>query len=399
MRVPALLFRIAERIATLAPILLLSCALSACLGAARDQNETIPAGAPSPTVTGVDDAPQPVETGPVDTGLTETSPTETSRDQVVISPDAPVETPALKYHPGHYIAMNGFDGQDAMLLAVQPGVRGAHKRYPWRELEPEPGVYDFSIVAADLQLMADHGMQLVVMIEDKTFTDARPTPPYLWETHTLPNNAGGHTAKRWDPYVVERLSRLLAELGARFDEHPALEGIALQESAMSLSQDVKNAHGYTPEAYRDALIEILSNARAAMPRSQVFWYMNFLDGGQAYIGEIAAAAAQARIAMGGPDVLPDSWPLQRHAYPYYEAFAGRMVLFGSLQYDSYAHQRASPQSGAGGIYWTLPELFLFARDRLHANYLFWTRKPRPNPADSYDWRDALAVIREHPGFN
>ncbi len=386
----------------LALILLLSCLLSACLDTAAEDASTTepptietPAPPSVPALVGTDSTPAaPEEEEEGDTTDDEATPD---------TPEAPDTPAARKYNPGHYIAMNGFDGQSAMLLAVQPGVRGIHKRYLWKDLEPALGTYDFSAIAADLQLMADHGMQLVVMIEDKTFTDTRPTPPYLWEAHTLPNSGGGYTAKRWDPYVIERLSRLIDQLGSRFDEHPNLEGMALQETALSLAQGVKTAHGYTPEAYRDALISVLLNARAALPGSQVFWYMNFLDERQAYIGEIAAAAAAADIAMGGPDVLPDSWPLQRHAYPYYAAFKDRMTLFGAMQYDSYAHRHTAAGDGAPGAYpgtyWSMTELFLFARDQLHVNYLFWTRKPRPNPADSYDWHDVLAVIREQPSFN
>lgn len=311
------------------------------------------------------------------------------------------ETPAqetVKYHPGHYIALNDWDGPAQMIQAVRPGVTGIHKRYPWKTLEPAPGVYDFSGVAADLALAADHGMQLVVMIEDKSFSlDTKMTPPYLWDDYTLPYVHGGQVAKRWSPYVVERMGLLTAALGAAFDVHPNLEGIAFQESAMGFTPQIANAHGYTPAAYRDALIAMLIAAKSHFPRSQVFWYMNYLEGGQAYIGDIAEAVLAHGVAMGGPDVLPDSWPLGFHSYPYYARFKGRMTLFGSMQYDSYAHLHAD--SSRSGKYWTMDELFEFARDELHVDYVFWTRKPRSDPADSYNWTHALPVIAANPEFN
>jgi len=43
-------------------------------------------------------------------------------------------------------------------------------------------------------------------------------------------------------------------------------------------------------------------------------------------------------------------------------------------------------------------LFRFARDKLHANYIFWVRIPNAVPADSYDWYDALPVIKANPWF-
>jgi hypothetical protein len=98
----------------------------------------------------------------------------------------------LKYHPGHYIAMNDFDKQsDLITVASKPGVTGISKRYFWRDLEPTQGTYDFSAIDSDLQLLADHGMQLVVMVVDKSFDpDFIPTPDYL-SKYLLPIEKGG----------------------------------------------------------------------------------------------------------------------------------------------------------------------------------------------------------------
>lgn len=301
----------------------------------------------------------------------------------------------MKRHPGHYIALNDWDGDAQLLQAVRPGVTGIHKRYPWAELEPEFGVYDFSRIEADLALAADHGMRFVVMIEDKSFTmDVRRTPVYLHDGYTLPYIDGGWVAKRWDPWVQERLALLIRALGERFDAHPWFEGVAFQESAMGFTPQIQAEYGYTPEKYRDAMIRMLIATRAHFPHSQVFWYMNFLEGKQAYLGDVAEAAAKHGIAMGGPDILPDSWPLNFHTYPLYERFAGRMTLFNSVQYDSYKHVHLDAQ--AATKYWTPEELFAFARDSLHVDYIFWTRKPQRDPPDSYRWTDALPVIAANP---
>ena len=306
--------------------------------------------------------------------------------------------PALKYNPGHYIALNDWDGPAQMIEAIRPGVRGLHKRYTWRALEPSFGVYDFSGIERDLQLAKDHGMQLVIMIEDKSFgTSVRVTPDYLWANHTLPYTAGGWVAKRWAPWVVERLAALTEAMGKRFDSHPNLEGVAFQESAMGFTAAIQRQHNYTPAAYRDALIRMLVNTRQHFPSSQVFWYMNFLEGYQPYLAEVIEAVIPHRIAVGGPDVLPDNGALVRLTYPLYAQFKGQVTMFNSIQYDSYRHVHAT--AGYATKYWTPHQLFVFARDRLNVNYLFWTRKPRPDPADSYYWVDALGVIRNNPNFN
>ena len=305
----------------------------------------------------------------------------------------------LKYHPGHYISLARDDGHAEMREAGKPGVTGIQKRYLWADLEPAPGRYEFSRIESDLELASRLGLQLVVFIEDKTFSDVVPIPAYLRQgRHALPlADSQGWIAKRWDPVVIERFSALLTALGSRFDGHPGFEGVALQESALSLDMGTARAHGYEPEAYRDALIEILVAARRAFPRSQVFWYMNFLEGGNAYLADIATALVPHRIAMGGPDVLPDNASLRRHAYPLYERFKGELTLFCSIQNVSYAHPRRDGAKSAR--YWTMEQLFEFARDELHVEYLFWNRKNWRKPPDSYDWTDALPVIRDHPRFN
>lgn len=303
----------------------------------------------------------------------------------------------LKYNPGHYIALNDWDGPVQMIEAVKPGVRGLHKRYPWKDLEPTQGNYNFSVIARDLQIAQDHGMQLVIMIEDKSFSRAvRLMPPYLWNNHSVPYTHGGWVSKRWDPYVVQRMAALTKALGARFDGHPNLEGVSFQESAMGFTPAIEKQYGYTPEKYRDALIQQLTNTRQHFPTSQVFWYQNYLEGKQAYIGQVLNAVAPLKIAMGGPDVLPDSWQLNYHSYPFYKQFKGRLTLFGSMQYDSYKHLHAT--KGYSSKYWTPAELFRWARNNLHVNYVFWTRKPKPEPGDSYSWQDALPVIRNNANF-
>lgn len=302
-------------------------------------------------------------------------------------------TAPLKFHPGHYVSLNHHDAPENVLpaLAAIPGVRGVQIRYPWRRLEPSPEVYDLSSLATDLALARRHGLQLVAFIEDKTFfTDAHHLPDDL-ASLALPFQRGGRVAKRWDPVVVARLGALLEAIGARFDDDPAFEGIALQESAMGFSRAIERRHGYTPERYRDALKAILRAARAALPTSQVFWYMNFLEGRQAYLADVAETAVSERVAMGGPDVLPDRPSLVRLTYPLYARFSGRLTLFCSIQNDSYAHRRTS-----GEGYWSLPELLRFARDDLGVSYLFWNRKDWRKPPDSWSWPDAVAAISAAP---
>lgn len=305
-------------------------------------------------------------------------------------------TAARKYNPGHYIALLPEQGSQAhMAGSLKPGVKGFMKRYKWRELEPSYGNYDFSEVRSDLAWAAAYGMRLIVMIEDKSFTPTRPTPPYL-DAYSLRNKRGGYTAERWDPFVTQRMKALVVALG-RFDGAWNFEGVALQETALTLDTWVLDAHAYTPEKYRDFYINVLSAAGNNMPTSRVFWFMNYFPRNQSYIGVIANTVASKGVVMGGPDVLPDDQTLRKMTYPFYDQFRYKMPLFGQVEGECYEALHTTccyPTK-----FWTMPELFRYARDRLHVDYMFWVRVTIPTHWNSYDWTDALPVIQNNPTFN
>lgn len=311
----------------------------------------------------------------------------------------PVDPPPVgqrKFNAGHYIAlMRGASTQSIMDKTTEPGVAGLMKRYTWRLLEPTQGAYNFSEVKSDLSWAQANGMHLIVMIEDKTFKDEQPTPSYL-AAYTAKNKQGGYTAVRWNPTIVARKKELIKALGQQVDSNPAFEGIATQESAPSLDDATLNATGYTPEKYRDALIDELSSATVSLPTSRVFWFMNFFPGNQNYIASVASAVASKGVIMGGPDVMPDDDALQIRTYPFYEQFAGKMPLFGQVEPVCYSHLH---ETSASTKYWTMPELFRYARDNLHVNYMIWVRVPNASPSDSYDYNDALPVIAANPVIN
>jgi hypothetical protein len=311
----------------------------------------------------------------------------------------PPTTGGRKFNVGHYTALMSYDDSHAtMLKSIKPGTVGFLKRYTWRELEPSLGNYNFSEIVSDLELVASQGMQLVAMIEDKSFKNTIPVPNYLAGSKYLrPNRAGGYTIARWDPYVIKRFKALLKALGQRVDGHPNFEGVATMETAPSLDKEERLATGYTPAKYRDALITVLRDATRSLPTSRVFWFMNFLPGNNGYLDDVANAVKSYGVVLGGPDVAPDSAALVKHAYPLHDKYKGKMPMFGQVEPMVYRHLHED--TSAATKYWTMWELFRYARDKLHVNYMFWVRLTKANPPDSYDWFDALPVIANNPVFN
>ena len=288
----------------------------------------------------------------------------------------------------------------------EPALRGVNKRYYWADLEPQKGVYNFAGIKADLEFLRQHHKQLVVFITDKTFQGKNPLPPYL-AAYALPNTHG-FTAKRWDPVVIERFVALAKALAKDFNNDPYFEGIALQESALMISPAVQKEQGYTPEKYRDALIKMLTESSKALDRSQVFWSMNHLEGQSDYLGEVAAAVVSYRVVMGGPDILPYRKRLQP-AYALYDRFNGKLKLFCSAQEDSYRHDKNDSRNMATAkATWKQPppadgyvpmkEIFQFAKDKLHVNYVFWTYKNYRGSEGTFTYDDALAVMKGAPTF-
>ncbi|MGI9246646.1 MAG: hypothetical protein ACR2I8_08100 [Steroidobacteraceae bacterium] len=317
---------------------------------------------------------------------------------ILCTPAANAYTTSRKFNPGQYsvILMSSNDDQRAMDDANRPGMRGIMKKYYWRELEPTQGNYNFAKIQADLNWGQAYGMQIIVMIVDKTFKPERPNPAYL-DTNAPRNRAGGYTVVRWNPTVVTRYKALVAALGKRFDSHPNFEGIAQQESSLGFESTTLQKYGYTPEKYRDALIASFGYALSVMPRSRVFWYQNYFVGNQDYIGAVAATLGPKGLVMAGPDTLPDNASLVTKSYPFFAQFQGRMHM--GIQVEDICYRAPHTTAGYSTKYWTPGELFRYARDKLQVNYVFWVRIPAASPVDSYDWYDALPVIQANPSFN
>jgi hypothetical protein len=314
--------------------------------------------------------------------------------------------PAMNRHPGHYVAVNELEDVQSVRHLDEPALRGVSKRYYWADLEPGKDAYELGAIKRDLSFLKAHNKQLVVFITDKTFRAGKnPLPSYLAD-YALPN-ARGVTAMRWDPAVIERFVALNRALACAFNDDPNIEGVAVQESALMVGPEERRERGYTPEKYRDALIQVLTESSQAFSRSQVFWYMNHLEGNDSYLGDIAKALVGSRVAMGGPDILPYRRRLQA-TYELYEKLNGQLTLFCSAQDDSYRHDKNDSRNmGNAAVTRNLPppeegyvpveEIFLFARDKLHVKYLFWSYTYHAGTG-AFNYDDALAVMKKYPSF-
>jgi len=108
--------------------------------------------------------------------------------------------------------------------------------YSWKELEPEKGKYNFSIIKEDIAYLSKYGKKLFIQLQDVTFDKRyKAVPNYL-----LTNEYGGGAvfqynddgepegwvAKKWNKKVQERFAIFLMALGNEFNKE--IEGINLQ---------------------------------------------------------------------------------------------------------------------------------------------------------------------------
>lgn len=298
---------------------------------------------------------------------------------------------AVKWHPGHYYALMSFMRTNPKIMAqvyselkATPALRGLQVRYEWPELEPEEGRYDFTAIERVLAELVPQNKRLVVLLELKSFKPhVLPVPAYM---ATAPYEGGafpfssygkdvprGNNLKLWNSRVHDRLVALIRELGKRFNGHAHFEGIGLPESAMG--QPLVSVSKRDDERFYDNLLSVQREMRAAFPNTMTYQLVNYpREILPSFVGRMRTIGT----ALGGPDVFIDEPGLNidhpnkpKGVYHFYAPLSGIVPLTPSVMQANYDNTR---HDGKGRVP-TVPELLAFGRDRLRANYLFWTRAP------------------------
>jgi hypothetical protein len=292
--------------------------------------------------------------------------------------------------PGHYFATRYEDTPaDAATLCRQPGVKGVVWRRTWSQVEPKPATYDFSGFDQVLAALPS-GCRLWLFIEFKSFASSpikNPCPLYL-QDHAAPNadGNGAVTCFMWEPMMVQAYSAMLRAAAAKYDHDLRVEGVILQESALSLngaySQDVADGGTYTALAWKDGLLGLIRNCASAFPQSRCTAFLNFIRNGQGYLYDVSRALTAVRGCFAGPDILPGNATLE----PVYTVLRQHQgCRANSAQNDSYALVGCD-----------LRCVFQYATANLGVNsYLFWNHRVTRS-ATGLTWLDALPVVQSNP---
>lgn len=308
------------------------------------------------------------------------------------------EPPPVKWHPGHYVLLGRESGlREALTL---PHFRGVQKMYFWRKFEPAYGRYDFSALRTDLDLVREHGRQLVMQLTYKSFTKGeRSVPDYLagesYGGGVYVTVKGALNPVIWNARVAARFDALVQALGREFDRDPNLEAVNLPETAPSARLDRSPQAGvepYTEQGYFGALKQGMTTLRRAFPSTVVIQYTNFpprlLESLTDYEKEIG-------VGMGGPDVYPREDAVsdpKSGVYRLYAKLAGTVPMGAAVQHENYAVAykkrsalgRGQKEMNGRPIVITaedeipipVREHLQLAREKLKLNYLFWADTPK-----------------------
>ena len=287
--------------------------------------------------------------------------------------------PGTKWHPGNFILLPMNVGEPVVnkvmsTLRNSPNFVGLQKRYTWKSLEPTPGVYDFSEIRSDLRRLTGMGKRLVVQVQYKSFkADENYAPAYLQSDEfgggIFRMERGGANLKLWKDNVRDRIASLYAALGKALDGEPNLEAVVIPETSPGEKSDLQGI-GYDEDRYVENLVSSAQTLRRAFPHTVTLLYANYPIRA---LPRFVEAMSATGLGLGGPDTFTNSASMNRGVYREYDRLAGVVPLAVAVQAENYtAREHRGAQDRV-----PVMELYDFARNTLHVNYLFWVWQRAP----------------------
>jgi hypothetical protein len=259
---------------------------------------------------------------------------------------------------------------------------GAQIMYPWVQLEPEKGQYDFSTIREDYNYLASQGKKLFIQLQDATFSpEYVAIPKYLltgeFDGGSVPQvddngEITGWVAKRWNPKVQERFARLLTALGQEFDGK--VEGINLQETAIDIKRDMDKS--FTPLRYSESLKINMLALKKAFPESTTMQYANFMPGewlpwkDRGYLRSVYQYGEETGVGLGGPDLMIKKIGQLNHTIAMMHEGKFTVPLGIAIQDGNYIEETGNDTIVENREN-LVPLLHAFAKYFLKVDYMFW----------------------------
>lgn len=321
----------------------------------------------------------------------------------------------FKFHPGHYIQPLGGDKtvdgylmkQDYTIMESSPVFVGLQIPLKWADLESSKGVYTFKIIEDHLAKMKNTGSKkkrLAILfltrttnLDDPFIPNYLKTSEYEGGTYKYTNelNGGslsvhkGNGIKLWNTNVRDRLVKLMQQLGTKFNSHTHFEGIGFGETAVGIPFQFTLTDAQEANTHKNYLY-VHTQMRSYFPNTMIFQFTNYpREILESFIMTGTNALYKNNVALGGPDVwlndpgvniegnpnTPDG------VYSYYKKYSGYLPLTPSVQSGNYKCSRADCKNDKGNFVPTVRQLLDFSRDKLKANYIFWTHTDQAGKFD------------------
>lgn len=262
--------------------------------------------------------------------------------------------------------------------------KGAQLMYSWRELEPEKGEYDFSVLQQDYDYLKKFKKKLFVTLQDVTFnTRRKAVPDYILtaeydggavEQYNDDGSSGGWVAKRWNKKERERYALLIQALGKAFDGK--IEGINLQETSIGIKDS-----SFSELDYVTGLKENMLALKQAFPKSVTMIYANFMPGewlpgnDKGYLRSIYQYGEQIGVGLGGPDLMVKRKGQLNHTIAMMHESHYTVPLGIAIEDGNYIGETGDATEDKTKTHESIvPLLHAFAKDFLKINYMFWANQ-------------------------
>jgi hypothetical protein len=271
---------------------------------------------------------------------------------------------------------------------THPMFKGAQAMYSWRELEPQKGKYDFSMLQKDYEYLKKFGKTIFIQLQDASFNPKnKVVPDYLFTDEynggaTLQYNdngkAEGWVAKRWNKKVRERFGLLLKALSNAYDGKIA--GINFQETSIGVSSQTDTS--FTEQGYVEGLKENMLALKKAFPNSTTMQYANFMPGewlpltDKGYLRSLYEYGEKIGVGLGGPDLMVTRRGQLHHALKFMHEGNFTVPIGIAVQDGNYFGQTGDEKEDTlNGAHQNLvPLLHAFAKDFLKVSFIFWVNQ-------------------------
>ncbi|WP_293007476.1 glycoside hydrolase [Nitrosomonas sp.] len=304
---------------------------------------------------------------------------------------APIDPTAVKWHPGHYYIIKGSSKNNSTYLSqvyseldATPALKGMMIRYFWNDLEKSKGVYDFSSIDKRLAELSARGKRLVIQVQTKSFNKRQVVPSYMktaeyegGEFYTSDYGSTeirGRNIKLWNLQVRNRLTALFDAMGKRYNSHPYFEGIGMIETAFG--QPIEPVSNAQINGFYDNKIIVHQKMRQFFPNTMTIQEVNYprpiLTSFVGSLKDIGTALSSPDLFIEEKGLLFEATQYDPHqgVYNYYSDFAGMIPMIPTVMSKNYKNTKGD---GSGYVP-TISQILAFARDKLEANYIFWTRE-------------------------